>query len=307
MRKGIRNMIDIPRREALPVVPRFVRISPHRYVGLVLICVTVGLVIMASCNKIMLDSSWSTAPMLVDGRALDWNGVTSHFIEESEVSVAFANDSSRLFVLMRTRDPRLASTIRRSGLMFWINADGKQEKAFVIRYRGGPTREEMHSMTGGEQRRQMDREPPFMTSDTGKPILTCFVKDRIVEMEIPVDGSTGPAAAFSVDGGFFTYEFSLPLHESVVRSYGLAAVPGQTIRIGAVWGGNERGMNHDRPGSGGLGRGSPTGAGGDFGGGGRGGGGRGGGRRGDSPQKRPQPISAQDIQMLLRLAESTGM
>lgn len=235
--------------------------------------------------------------MLIDGRAQDWNGVTSHFLEESEASVAFANDSSRLFILLRTRDLRLASTIGRSGLTFWINTEGKEEKSFVIRYRGGPTREEMHSMTGGKQRRQIDREQQFMMPDTAKPILTCFVKDRIVEMEIPVDGSTGPAAAFSVDGGFFTYEFSFPLHESDVRSYGLAAVPGQTIRIGAIWGGAERGMNHGRPGFGGTPTGPPTDG---------GGGGRGGGRRGDRSQKRSQPIAEQDIQMSLRLAEPVG-
>lgn len=281
------------------------KILSRRYLCVALVCVMAGLIITASCKNTKLDSAWTTAAMLIDGRAQDWNGVTSHFLGESEASVAFANDSSRLFILMRTRDPRLASTIRRSGLTFWVNADGKRDKKFVIRYRGGPTREEMRSMTGDGQRRKIDREAPFMMPDTGEPVLTCFVKDRIVEMEIPVDGSNGPAAAFSLDGGFFTYEFSLPLHESAVRSYGMAAAPGQTIRIGAIWGGSGRGMSHGRSGlGGGSPMGPPTGGGGGFGGG--GGGGRGGGRRGDRSQKRPQPMPEQDIQMSLRLAESAG-
>ena len=121
-------------------------------------------------------------------------------------------------------------------------------------------------------------------------------------MEIPADGSAGPAAAFSVDGGFFTYEFSLPLHESAVRSYGLAAVPGQTISIGAHWGGGERGMNQGRSDMGGSKMGSPVGGGGGFG----GGGGRGGGRRSNPSQKGPQPLAEQNIQMNLKLAESIG-
>lgn len=284
------------------------KVRPRHIVAIVLFSAMAGLLMTASCKNTELDSTWTTAPMLIDGRAQDWNGVTSHFLEESEASVAFANDSSRLYILMRTRDPRLASVIRRSGLKFWINSEGKKEENFVIRYRGGPTREEMHGMTGGKQRRQIDREAEFMAPDTGKPVLTCFVKDRIVEMEIPDDGSVGPAAAFSVDGGFFTYEFSLPLRESAVRSYGMAAVPGQTILIGAVWGGGGRGMGHGRPGmGGGSPMGPPTGGGGGFGGGGgKGGGGRGGGRRGDRSQKRPQPMPEQDIQMSLRLAVSVG-
>lgn len=306
MWKGIRNMNDTARQEASTVVPRFGGISPRYLAGLVIGCATVGFVIMASCKNVELASTWTTTPMHVDGRAQDWNGVTSHFLEESEATVAFANDSSQLYILMRTRDPRLASTIRSNGLMFWINADGKQEKQFVIRYRGGPTREEMRSMIGGERRRKIDREEQFMMPDTGKPALTCFVKGRIVEMEIPVDGSNGPAAAFSVDGSFFTYEFSLPLHESAVRSYGMAAVPGQTIRIGAIWGGSGRGMSHGRSGlGGGSPMGPPTGGGGGFGGGGGKGGGA--GRRGDRSEKRPQPMPKQDIQMSLRLADSVAI
>lgn len=279
--------------------------APRRYVGLVLVCLTVGLTMTTSCKNNKLDSTWTTAPILVDGRAGDWSGVTSHFLEETKATVAFANDSTRLFILLRTRDPRLASVIRRSGLKFWINTEGKKEESFLIRYRGGPTREEMRSMTGSEHRRHVERESDFMMPDTGQPLLTCFVKDRIVEMEIPDDGSTGPAAAFSLDGGFFTYEFSLPLQESAVRFYGMAASPGQTIRIGAAWGGRERGMNHGRSDmGGGSPMGPPTGGGGGFGGG--GGKGRGGGRRGDRSQARPQPLPEQDIHMSLRLAESMG-
>lgn len=278
--------------------------TPRYYTRLALVygIAILSLLMLTSCNKIKLDSRWTTDGMVVDGRVSDWNGVTSHFIEESEVSVAFANDSSHLFILMRTRDPRLASTIRRSGLKLWVNTEGKGEESFVIRYRGGPTREEMRSMLGGERRYQKDRESRFMPPDTGKPVLTCYVKDRIVEMEIPVDGSTGPAASFSVDGGFFTYEFSLPLHESALRFYGLAAAPGQTIRIGAVWGERKRGMSQGRSGEGGIQMEPPVGGGDDFG----GGGGRGGGKRGDRSQKRPRPVTAQDIQMSLRLAEPNG-
>jgi hypothetical protein len=116
-------------------------------------------------------------------------------------------------------------------------------------------------------------------------------------MEIPVDGSTGPAASSGIDGGFFTYEFSLPLHESALRSYGLNAAPGQTIRVGAVWGGRKQGMSQGRPDMGGMQMKPPGGGGGDFG---------GGGQRGDPSQKRPQSVAAQDIQMNLRLAESNG-
>ncbi len=259
--------------------------------------IAVGLV--ASCNSLEIESTWSETPMVIDGLADDWRGINISYLEDNNASLGFANDSTRLYILMRFRDPRWASTIRRSGLTFWIDAEGGKSKDFRIRYRGGPTMEEIQSMSGAPSPRHIERRPEMMAPDTSLPLFTCLDEGRIVEMEIPTDGSLGPAAAFSLDEGFFTYEFSLPLDESSVRYYGLSVIPGQWVGIGAKWGevGRQGGSIPDGPG--GMGGRLPGGGGK---GGGRGGGMSGGGRRGGGGQ-RPEMPEAQEVWLTTRLAD----
>jgi len=205
--------------------------------NVILFAVLTPLLLVTACKGIRMESIWTETPISVDGRAEDWSGIGSAYLEENNVSISFANDSARLYLLLRLRDPRTAAMIRRSGLTIWIDAAGGKSKDFRICYREGPSREDIQALTGAGNPPTGGREPDFMTSDTNRPVFTCFQEGRIAEMGIPPDGSLGPTAAFSVDHGLFSYEFSWPLQESVVRYYGLGVSPGQRIGIGAKWGG----------------------------------------------------------------------
>ena len=269
--------------------------TSHRTLILISI-LTVGLI--ASCKGLEAESVWSETPMSVDGLADDWRGGTISYLEDHSASLGFRNDDERLYILLRFRDPRWASTIRRSGLTFWIDAEGGKSKDFQIRYRGGPTQEELRALRGETAPGDMDRRMDMMMPDTNQPLFTCYVEGRIVEMEIPVDGSAGPAAAFSMDEGFFTYEFSLPLEGSSVRYYGLSVVPGQWVGVGAKWGEVGRQGGSMPSGPGGMGGRLPGGSGK---GGGRGGGMSGGGRRGGG--QRPEMPEEQEVWLTTRLVD----
>ncbi len=267
-----------------------IRTTNHRILLFVSI-IAVGLV--ASCKSLEIESTWSETPMSIDGLADDWSGGIISYLKDNSASLGFRNDDERLYILFRFRDPRWASTIRRSGLTFWIDAEGGKSKDFQIRYRGGPTMEEIQSVSGAPAPRDMDRRMDMMMPDTNQPLFTCLDEGRIVEMEIPTDGSLGPAAAFAVDEGFFTYEFSLPLQESTVRYYGPGVVAGEKIGVGAKWGGFGGSKGGMRDGPGGLG-GMPPG-------GGVGGRMPGGGRGGIGP--RPDMPEAQEVWLSTRLAD----
>jgi hypothetical protein len=135
--------------------------------------------------------------------------------------------------------------------------------------------------------------PMFGAGD--RRAFTCAIKERIEEKEIPVEGTEGPAAAFAIDQGLYTYEFSIPLAKGTVRYYGLGISPEDRLTVKATWGDMSeirRGMGgHDRPEGGGPpGDGMPGGMGGGMPGGMGGGmppgGGPGGmGSRPDMPEK----------------------
>jgi hypothetical protein len=160
-----------------------------------------------------------------------------------------------------------------SGLTLYVDIDGGKRKDFYLKFVGGPSREQLHSLMkkefGGRvpEGRDMPEGMPPMDMDDGPrdsvPTLFCFVKDRISEKVIPLDGVEGPAAAFDTAHGFFVYEFAVPLKESEIRYYGLGAGSDKPISVGLIWGEVEQ-MHSERP-NGGMDLGGMPGGGGGMG------------------------------------------
>lgn len=220
--------------------------------------------------------------MVTDGKIDDWKGIPVTFYQEMNAAIAFANDADHLYIQFRTNDPKWVRAIKMTGITIYVNNRGKKGKRFFVKYTGGPTMEQLKGMVSRDGERSEERSSRMsdrMNQFQDRPNqLTCFVKDRIIEKPIPLDGGEGPAAAFDTSFGFYTYEFRIPLAESTVRDYGINASLGQEISIGAKWGG----MGEMKRGGGMGGRSSGGRPGGGGGGGGRmdgrgSGGGRGGG------------------------------
>lgn len=254
-------------------------VFPGMFAMLVLLLVISPLPVIG--GDIKIQSVPISGQLLLDGQIAHWPDSAATFLSEQESVVGLCNDSEHLYVMLRFKNPRYARLIHFTGLTVYVDARGKKKKDFVLKFTGGPTRDQIRQIGGTEERRRNlpsdTTEPPESIGNSSQNKLTCFQKDVIVEKEIPLDGSEGPGAVFAVDKGFFVYEFSIPLDSSTVRHYGVGATPGSEISVGLLWG--EPGQRPEgRPDRGGIEMGGPGG--GDFGGG-FGGGRMGGGRRGE--------------------------
>ncbi len=229
------------------------------------------LMIVARTGATDLASAWSQAPAKVDSISEDAFDRSITFLKDDSVSIGLVNDSARLYFLLRFRNPQYARVIRMTGLTLWLDAKGKKNKDFMIKFRGGPSWNEMRSMMGRERRRPLDstrmdnpemEQPPDSQGRSMEGEFTCFQKDRIVEKPIPEDGSEGPSARFASDNGSFVYILSVPLGESQVRNYGIGTEPGRKISVGMIWGEMPKNMGDrgDRP-EGGFEGGMPGGGG----------------------------------------------
>jgi len=235
--------------------------------------------------------------IVVDGLMADWEELPTTYLEDQGVVMGLSNDDDHLYFMFRFRDEKWARTIRMSGLTLWLDSRGEKGKDFTLKYRGGPKLSELMPKNENVPEEMRERTPRRDTAMTDE--LTCAVKDRLVEMPIPLDGANGPKAAFGTDHGFYVYEFMIPLKDSEVRYYGLGAEAGAKITIGANWGKMEMGGRGQRPGGGQ--RGGPPGGGGGMGGG-RSGGGMGGGPPGGMGGQRPEMPEEQEIWIKTKLA-----
>jgi len=240
---------------------------------------TIFIIILSglACKSQKIPGNWVDSEIRIDGKIDDWNEVPVMFFEDEGVAISFCNDSSWLYIQFRTSDTKWIRTIKMSGITLYFDTTGKKNKNFFVRYKGGPS---MEDMRGNKNRRMMNMPSQMnpLAGDTTSQ-FTCYIKDRIIEKPIHPDGLDGPAVAYDTSYGFYCYEFRLPLKESTIRYYGLGIEPGNPISIGAMWGDMEdlKKMRADIGGIGGLGGGMGVGPGGGI------SGGRGSGKRGKMP------------------------
>jgi hypothetical protein len=235
-------------------------------------------------------SAWDSLHISVDGKSLDWPDNPGAFFPEQNASLAACNDGNFLYLIFRTTDARWCRAIKATGITFYIDTEGGKKKDFFIKFKGGPSREQLMSFSRNRDDRMpgdVDKKYPGPHEDAPTE-LTCFIKDRIVEKTVPLDGNEGPSAAFDTSQGFFTYEFGIPLAAGSVRYFGLGTQPGKEIGVGVVWGDmsgfmGKRGEGH--PEMGGQGGGFPGGMGRPGGMGGQGGMEGSGGKRPEKPEK----------------------
>ncbi|MDH4156419.1 MAG: hypothetical protein OEW00_03985 [candidate division Zixibacteria bacterium] len=271
--------------------------------GMSAVLIVAVVVLVGGCKSQELTSHWPTEPVAIDGSPDDWSDLPTTYFETQGVVLGLSNDSTNLRILFRFRDIMWAQAIHRTGLTLWLDVEGKKNKIRGIRYKGGPTLAQMQeagvSLPGGmgsrmgtEQQERLQQQESNLVEE-----LIWFDEKEGTERLLPVDGSLGPAVAYGIPKGVFTYEIQIPL-QAVEGGCGLGASVGQTIGIGTMWG--EMGKRPDRGDMpGGMGGGPPPGGVGGGRPGGMGGGLPGGGGMGGPGMQR---LGKQEIWMKTQLA-----
>ena len=246
-----------------------------KVIGLSLVAVAVALV-ATGCKTKQIGTAWMATPVLIDGQFGDWDEYPTAFFEDQKAALSVCNDSLNLYIQLRTNDEATAQSISRSGLTLYLDPNGKKREDFYVKVSGGGPSGPPPGMSGGQMpggdRPEGDPpksdRPEMGQRPGGGTDFRCYMKDRVEEKSIPMDGAQGPAAAIGQDQGFYVWEFSFPLKEPSVRYYSLDASPGQAVVLGLEWtaaaDGRQGGGRGGGPpgGGGGMGGGPPGGMGG---------------------------------------------
>ncbi|MFH1686541.1 MAG: hypothetical protein ABIE70_03360 [bacterium] len=208
-----------------------------------LMVVALAIVIFAAgCKGIEIQSSWPIEGIAVDGQVADWDELPATFFEDENIVLGIANDNEYVYLQFRTRDEQYARLMKESGLTIYLDHDGGKSKDFSLHLTAGP-----EVQLPGEMQPRRDRQgaPRDMDRQT-EPRFTCFIRNVILEKDIPLTGEQGPAAAFDTSLGFYCWEVSVPLCPRAVRYYGLDMEPGRQLGLGLIWGDTSQMQRPDR-------------------------------------------------------------
>jgi hypothetical protein len=277
--------------------------------GLRVLGMTVGLAllpVLGQAKDFEIKSAWVQTPVKVDGTGDKWAGHLQP-LPDLPFLVGVQNDGDYLYLCVKTSDPKTKLQLARMGLTVWANGEGKDEKAYGVRFpfpiRSGRGRREGAAPSPpptGEQR------PPDPAVDSS--MLELIGPTQEDRFQVPRADAHPIQAALGDDSGVMVIELRFPLKHSDEQPLAVDAQPGKTIALGfetemprfkrgsgGQGGEGEKGEGHGV--EGGEGGGAPGGARGGyggFGGMGRGGGGRHGGGMGrgmgEGMSGMPKPI-----------------
>ncbi len=214
-----------------------------------------SLVILAVCftgfsKEKAVESMWRASPLSIDGLDDDWVGDTLNFEKKFEVDYAFRNDADNLYVLFIFKDPLYLSTIKDTGMTFWINTEGKKKKKYGIHF--NTRRVTADSVISILEKQKGPLPEAEKNNIRSKPFYFFYqgdVKDKKGKILTPtaLGGELAvPLFRAQAKQKMMVYEFVMPLRILEKLSAKQRMEPGKTVKVGFEWGGLTEKMKAQR-------------------------------------------------------------
>ncbi len=176
-------------------------------------------VLAGGCRKVDLPANWNPERIVVDGTDTEWSDLVTVTFEKKRLTAGLANDGERLYLALRINDTGWLQTLRAGSVIVWVDVGGGNRRELGFRYVPAA----VTLMPGAGRTRQ-----PQPSAQEER--LAVIRSGDDLEINIPRDGSRGPAAAGRVARDEAVLELSLPLVEEPGR-FGIGAAPGREIGL----------------------------------------------------------------------------
>lgn len=185
-------------------------------------------VILAGCSGAkLLTGDWSANQITVDGNDIDWKG-TSMSVAGKDMRIGVCNDSQFVYVMLTAVKRDIAQQFLRGGVVVWFDPEGKEDKAFGIRFpsfgdrrsaafqddqgrRGGAT--DLPSPGSDDQARNRTRRETnhfeLLNSGSNQGVRLSLTEAR------------GILLRMSEERDLFVYELQIPLRTSDAFPFGV--------------------------------------------------------------------------------------
>lgn len=218
--------------------------------ALLLSLVVLALCLAAFSEEERVESIWRGSPLSIDGADDDWAGDTLSFEKKFEVDYAFKNDAENLYVLFIFKDPVYMSTIKDTGMTFWINTEGKKKKKYGIHFKTiQVSADTLISILEKQKGPLPEDEKNNIRSKPNYAFYQSDVTDKKGNILTPtaLGGELAmPVFKLQPKQKMTVYEFVMPLGILEMLSAKHKMEPGKMVKIGFEWGGLTERMKAQR-------------------------------------------------------------
>jgi hypothetical protein len=194
-------------------------------------------------KDINLNSIWTKSEIVVDGKESEWSGKI-YYLEDQKIGVGLQNDTSNLYILVKTTDRSRQLQIMRTGLTIWLDATGKDKKSLGIHYPIGMQEYGILDVKANPNTEfASEQKNRFAEMLKEIEVLGPEKNDR---NRISKANNFGIEATLSDTLGVMVYELKIPLSTTNEHPYAISAIPGSSISVGLEGGKFSREMMENR-------------------------------------------------------------
>lgn len=198
---------------------------------------------MGSPKENEVRSAWAATPVKIDGSNDEWSGESLTLEKKVSVDYAFRNDSENLYMLFVFKDPKFLSSIDRTGMILWLDAEGKKKKNYGIKFQRKMITADAYIALLEKQLGPLPEEKK--TQIKSRSAYGIYLNEVVDKKGKTLGVTSGPGApAFKSKRGknMMIYEFRIPLKRGERQLAGIGTEPGKNIKIGFEWGGMTKEM-----------------------------------------------------------------
>jgi len=207
-----------------------------------LIALSVALILagLGLAKETVIESKWTATPVRIDGVDDEWSGETLNFEKGVKVNYALRNDASNVYVLFVFTDRRYLSSIEATGLIIWVNAEGKKKKAEGFRFlKKQVTADELIARLEKQGEQLTEQKKAELKSGASYVLFDGVAVDKDGKEIAATPGEQPFPPTFRVmpKGSAMVYEFRLPLRNLEAKSPGVPRESSVGLKLGFEWGG----------------------------------------------------------------------
>jgi len=196
----------------------------------------------------LYQSRWIKEKIVMDGSDEDWAPEMMQTYKKFGVDYAFKNNGNYLLALFVFRNPEYLTSIKESGMMVWLNTEGKKKKSYGIRFWS-------MRLTADQYIELLEKQYGEIPEDQKNDIRVkkfhdvpdIKVTNKDAKSQLKEGVKVRPAAFETQEFDDRTvYEFAIPLERPYDIAPGIGTIPGETIKVGFEWGGITEEMKEQR-------------------------------------------------------------
>ena len=178
---------------------------------------------LSGCTSALLvKSAWNDNQIVIDGKDNDW-GDTMFYIPDAQLTAGIRNDSSNMYIILKSTDRRQAFQIMGLGMTVWFDPSGGTSEKFGIHFplghqgREGAQRNENDNSQDETQNQDRDlvnmmpNEFEILGANENGPVRLSIADAKGIELQME-RGTNG-----------LIYELKVPLHKSPDHPYAINA------------------------------------------------------------------------------------